>query len=38
MDNAAMIGYVGVERYRRGERNDLTTDVKSRWPVETMRL
>lgn len=38
MDNAAMIGYVGVERYRRGERNDLKTDVKSRWPVETMRL
>lgn len=38
MDNAAMIGYVGVERYRRGERNDLTADVKSRWPVETMRL
>jgi len=38
MDNAAMIGYVGAERYRRGERNDLKTDVKSRWPVETMRL
>jgi N6-L-threonylcarbamoyladenine synthase len=38
MDNAAMIGYVGAERYRRGERDDLRADVKSRWPVETMRL
>jgi len=37
-DNAAMIGFVGVERYRRGERGGLGEDVKSRWPVETMGL
>jgi N6-L-threonylcarbamoyladenine synthase len=37
-DNAAMIGFVGAERYRRGERGCLGDDVKSRWPVETMRL
>jgi len=38
MDNAGMIGYVGLERFRRGERSDLRADVQSRWPVETMRL
>lgn len=37
-DNAAMIAFVGAERFRRGDRGGLGDDVKSRWPVESMRL
>lgn len=34
MDNAAMIGYVGLKRFDRGERASLAMDVQARWPVE----
>lgn len=37
MDNAAMIGYVGALRLARGDRMDLSADVRSRWPVEECR-
>ncbi|MBN8548765.1 MAG: tRNA (adenosine(37)-N6)-threonylcarbamoyltransferase complex transferase subunit TsaD [Deltaproteobacteria bacterium] len=38
MDNAAMIGYVGLKRFERGERNTLDISALSRWPVETLQL
>ncbi len=34
MDNASMIGYVGLRRFQRGERSTPDMDVIARWPVE----
>jgi N6-L-threonylcarbamoyladenine synthase len=36
-DNAAMIALTGCYRIMRGERSDLSIDVKSRYPVEDIR-
>lgn len=37
VDNAAMIGLVAVERFRRGERIAAGAGVLSRWPVDSMQ-
>jgi N6-L-threonylcarbamoyladenine synthase len=34
-DNAAMIAYVGLERYRAGLRDDLTLIARPRWPLDS---
>jgi len=33
-DNAAMIAYAGIERFARGERDDLTLMARPRWPLD----
>lgn len=33
-DNAAMIAYAGIERFTRGERDDLTLMARPRWPLD----
>ncbi|MGO4914641.1 tRNA (adenosine(37)-N6)-threonylcarbamoyltransferase complex transferase subunit TsaD [Pseudogemmobacter sp. W21_MBD1_M6] len=33
-DNAAMIAWAGIERYRRGERDDMTLSAHPRWPLD----
>ena len=33
-DNAAMIAYAGIERFRVGERDDLTLSARPRWPLD----
>ncbi|OGT57581.1 MAG: tRNA (adenosine(37)-N6)-threonylcarbamoyltransferase complex transferase subunit TsaD [Gammaproteobacteria bacterium RIFCSPHIGHO2_12_FULL_43_28] len=35
-DNGAMIAYVGCERLMAGEREDLTVDVRARWPLHEL--
>ncbi|MCC5968633.1 MAG: tRNA (adenosine(37)-N6)-threonylcarbamoyltransferase complex transferase subunit TsaD [Pararhodobacter sp.] len=34
-DNAAMIAYAGIERFRTGARDDLTLSARPRWPLDT---
>ena len=34
-DNAAMIAYAGIERYRAGSQDDLTLVARPRWPLDT---
>ncbi|MDG1129682.1 MAG: tRNA (adenosine(37)-N6)-threonylcarbamoyltransferase complex transferase subunit TsaD [Paracoccaceae bacterium] len=34
-DNAAMIAYAGMERYRAGSQDDLTLVARPRWPLDT---
>ena len=33
-DNAAMIAYAGLERFARGERDDMTLAARPRWPLD----
>lgn len=33
-DNAAMIAWAGIERYRSGETDDLTLSARPRWPLD----
>ncbi|WP_281973368.1 tRNA (adenosine(37)-N6)-threonylcarbamoyltransferase complex transferase subunit TsaD [Ruegeria faecimaris] len=33
-DNAAMIAYAGIERFRTGARDDLTLTARPRWPLD----
>jgi len=33
-DNAAMIAWVGVERFRAGKFDDLTLSARPRWPLD----
>ncbi|MDK3017819.1 tRNA (adenosine(37)-N6)-threonylcarbamoyltransferase complex transferase subunit TsaD [Pseudodonghicola flavimaris] len=33
-DNAAMIAYAGIERFARGEQDDLTLAARPRWPLD----
>ena len=33
-DNAAMIGWAGIERYRAGGRDDMTLAARPRWPLD----
>lgn len=33
-DNAAMIAWAGIERFRIGARNDLTVSARPRWPLD----
>lgn len=33
-DNAAMIAWAGIERFRMGERDDLTLSARPRWPLD----
>lgn len=33
-DNAAMIAYAGLERFRAGESDDMTLDARPRWPLD----
>ena len=33
-DNAAMIAWAGIERYRTGARDDLTLSARPRWPLD----
>jgi len=33
-DNAAMIAYAGIERFRAGGRDDLTLSARPRWPLD----
>ena len=33
-DNAAMIGWAGIQRYKRKLINDLNVEPKSRWPLD----
>lgn len=35
-DNAAMVAWAGIERYKLGLIDDLTIDVRSRWPLEEL--
>jgi N6-L-threonylcarbamoyladenine synthase len=37
-DNAAMIGMVGLEKYKIGEFNDLNFPAKPRWPLDEKAL
>ncbi|MBN2906068.1 MAG: tRNA (adenosine(37)-N6)-threonylcarbamoyltransferase complex transferase subunit TsaD [Rhodobacteraceae bacterium] len=34
-DNAAMIAWAGLERFRAGERDDMTLTARPRWPLDT---
>ncbi|SDJ12090.1 tRNA (adenosine(37)-N6)-threonylcarbamoyltransferase complex transferase subunit TsaD [Aliiruegeria lutimaris] len=34
-DNAGMIAWAGIERFRRGETDDLTLSARPRWPLDT---
>ena len=34
-DNAAMIAWAGIERYRAGARDDMTLAARPRWPLDT---
>ena len=34
-DNAAMIAYAGIERFRVGQRDDMTLSARPRWPLDT---
>ena len=34
-DNAAMIAWAGLERFRAGHVDDLTLTARSRWPLDT---
>ncbi len=34
-DNAAMIAWAGIERYRAGHRDNLTLSARPRWPLDT---
>ena len=36
-DNAAMIAWVGLERLRRGEQDDMTLAARPRWPLDQSR-
>lgn len=36
-DNAAMIAYAGLERFARGEHDDMTLSARPRWPLDTNR-
>lgn len=36
-DNGAMIAYVGCQRLLAGERDDLTVDVRARWPLYELK-
>ena len=33
-DNAAMIAYAGLERFRSGARDDMTLSARPRWPLD----
>lgn len=33
-DNAAMIGWAGIERFRTGARDDMTLSARPRWPLD----
>jgi N6-L-threonylcarbamoyladenine synthase len=33
-DNAAMIAYAGIERFRAGKRDDMTLVARPRWPLD----
>ncbi|MCK8463332.1 tRNA (adenosine(37)-N6)-threonylcarbamoyltransferase complex transferase subunit TsaD [Aliiroseovarius sp. S1339] len=33
-DNAAMIAWAGIERFRAGERDDMTLQARPRWPLD----
>jgi N6-L-threonylcarbamoyladenine synthase len=33
-DNAAMIAYAGLERFRAGEQDDMTLAARPRWPLD----
>lgn len=33
-DNAAMIAWAGIERFRQGKRDDLTLSARPRWPLD----
>ena len=35
VDNAAMIAWAGIERYRTGYRDDLTLGARARWPLDS---
>ena len=35
-DNAAMIAWAGLERYRAGLRDDMTLSARPRWPLDTI--
>jgi len=34
-DNAAMIAYAGIERFRMGRQDDMTLTARPRWPLDT---
>lgn len=34
-DNAAMIAFAGIERFRQGGRDDMTLTARPRWPLDT---
>lgn len=34
-DNAAMIAWAGIERFRAGQRDDMTLSARPRWPLDT---
>ena len=34
-DNAAMIAWAGIERFRLGHTDDLTLSARPRWPLDT---
>ena len=36
-DNGAMIAYVGCQRLMAGERDDLSVDVRARWPLSDLK-
>ena len=33
-DNAAMIAFAGIERFRRGARDDMSLSARPRWPLD----
>ncbi|MFL5335186.1 MAG: tRNA (adenosine(37)-N6)-threonylcarbamoyltransferase complex transferase subunit TsaD, partial [Geminicoccaceae bacterium] len=35
-DNAIMVAWAGIERLRLGLTDDMTTDARPRWPLETL--
>lgn len=35
-DNAVMVAWVGIERLRRGQVDDLDTDARPRWPLDAL--
>lgn len=37
-DNGAMIAYVGCQRLAAGERDDLSVEVRPRWPLDSLKL
>ena len=36
-DNAAMIAWAGIERFRAGNRDDMSLSARPRWPLDTSR-